>query len=37
MDAAFGIKQARLQLVILARRTLIQGLDLLGIAVPEEM
>ncbi len=37
MDAAFGIKQARLQLVMLARRTLIQGLDLLGIAVPEEM
>ncbi|MCC7357758.1 arginine--tRNA ligase [Candidatus Uhrbacteria bacterium] len=37
LDAAFGVKQARLQLVILARLTLIQGLDLLGIAVPEEM
>jgi arginyl-tRNA synthetase len=37
MDAPFGVKQARLQLVALARYALIQGLDLLGIPVPEEM
>jgi len=37
LDAPFGVKQARLQLVFLARHALVHGLDLLGIPVPEEM
>jgi len=37
LDAPFGVKQARIQLILLARHALVHGLDLLGIPVPEEM
>lgn len=37
IEAPFGVKQARLQLVASAASVMILGLDLLGIPVPEEM
>lgn len=37
LEAPFGVKQARLQLVASAASVMILGLDLLGIPVPEEM
>jgi arginyl-tRNA synthetase len=37
IEAPFGVKQARLQLVASAATVMILGLDLLGIPVPEEM
>jgi len=37
LEAPFGTKQARLQLVWLARHALVHGLDVIGIPVPEEM
>lgn len=37
LEAPFGVKQARLQLVAAAASVMILGLDLLGIPVPEEM
>jgi len=36
-DAPSGLKEARLQIVQLSHHALVHGLDLLGIAVPEEM
>ena len=37
LEADFGVKQARLQLVAAAQSVLILGLDLLGIETPERM
>ncbi|MBU1629740.1 arginine--tRNA ligase [Patescibacteria group bacterium] len=37
LDAPPAIKDARLQLILLARHALVHGLDLLGIPTPEEM
>ena len=37
LESEFGVKQARLRLIAATQSVLIQGLDLLGIPMPDEM